>query len=40
MFGARVLILVCLFVSSCAMTDEQKWFTIFRLGIWPEFFPG
>lgn len=20
--------------------DEQKWFDIFRLGIWPEFFPG
>ncbi|KIX14813.1 alpha/beta hydrolase [Dethiosulfatarculus sandiegensis] len=23
-----------------AVPDEQKWFTIFRLGIWPEFFPG
>ena len=20
--------------------DEQKWFTIFRVGIWPDFFPG
>ena len=22
------------------VADEQKWFNIFRLGIWPEFFPG
>ncbi len=23
-----------------AVPDEQKWFNIFRVGIWPEFFPG
>jgi len=23
-----------------AAPDEQKWFNIFRVGIWPEFFPG
>ncbi len=23
-----------------AVPDEQKWFNIFRIGIWPEFFPG
>lgn len=23
-----------------AVPDEQKWFNIFRLGVWPEFFPG
>ena len=22
------------------VADEQKWFTIFRVGIWPNFFPG
>jgi hypothetical protein len=22
------------------VADEQKWFTIFRVGIWPDFFPG
>ena len=22
------------------VADEQKWFNIFRLGIWPDFFPG
>ena len=23
-----------------AVPDEQKWFNIFRVGVWPEFFPG
>ncbi|MBU0994164.1 MAG: alpha/beta fold hydrolase [Proteobacteria bacterium] len=23
-----------------AVPDEQKWFNIFRVGIWPDFFPG
>lgn len=22
------------------VADEQKWFNIFRLGVWPDFFPG
>ena len=22
------------------VADEQKWFNIFRIGIWPNFFPG
>jgi pimeloyl-ACP methyl ester carboxylesterase len=22
------------------LTDDQTWFNIFRLGVWPEFFPG
>lgn len=22
------------------VADEQKWFTIFRVGIWPDYFPG
>jgi hypothetical protein len=27
-------------VSLTPVADEQKWFNTFRLGIWPEFFPG
>jgi alpha/beta hydrolase family protein len=27
-------------VSVSAAPDEQLWFGIFRLGIWPDFFPG
>ena len=23
-----------------AVSDDQKWFNIFRIGIWPKFFPG
>lgn len=26
--------------SLTPVADEQKWFTIFRVGIWPDFFPG
>jgi hypothetical protein len=27
-------------VTLAPVADEQKWFTIFRVGIWPDFFPG
>ncbi len=27
-------------ISITPMPDEQKWFNIFRVGVWPNFFPG
>lgn len=27
-------------ITITPVPDEQKWFNIFRVGIWPEFFPG
>jgi hypothetical protein len=27
-------------ITLTPVPDEQKWFNIFRVGIWPEFFPG
>jgi len=27
-------------ITTTPVPDEQKWFNIFRIGIWPEFFPG
>jgi hypothetical protein len=26
--------------AAAPMADDQKWFNLFRLGIWPDFFPG
>jgi alpha-beta hydrolase superfamily lysophospholipase len=27
-------------ITTTPVPDEQKWFNIFRVGIWTEFFPG
>lgn len=27
-------------IALTPVADEQKWFNVFRLGVWPDFFPG